>query len=311
MRVGIVHGDATALAGWSFAHDALDDPARAAVARRRAPRGARRRVRLDPHLPRRAARLSSCARGRLTVINNGAAGMPNFSGTALRPGLAHRHHALAASRRSTASCATACTSTRSRSPTTSDAFLDRFLARWPAGLGGACVVFPADRRRGRTTRSRRRGRARRDASPRLTVWPVAEAARCASRSACEALHHHAGARRRRRHRRRRSMRSPTCARSASRSSWSTAAAATPPSSARACAPTASSRRRAGARSQMNAGAAKAARRRAAVPARRHAAAGRRRPRRAQRPRAVRPRLGPLRRQDRRPQPAAARSSAGS
>ena len=26
LRVGIVHGDATSLAGWSFAHDALDEP---------------------------------------------------------------------------------------------------------------------------------------------------------------------------------------------------------------------------------------------------------------------------------------------
>ena len=35
LRVGIVHGDAAALAGWGFAHDALDDPARAPLARRR------------------------------------------------------------------------------------------------------------------------------------------------------------------------------------------------------------------------------------------------------------------------------------
>ena len=51
LRVGIVHGDATALAGWRFAHDALDDPANAAwladVARRIRDRG----VRLDAYVP--------------------------------------------------------------------------------------------------------------------------------------------------------------------------------------------------------------------------------------------------------------------
>ena len=71
--------------------------------------------------------------GRLTVINNGSAGMANFAGLDLRADLAHRDAAFAASRRSTASCATAYSSTRSRSNTTSRRFLTRFSARWPDG----------------------------------------------------------------------------------------------------------------------------------------------------------------------------------
>ena len=80
LRVGIVHGDACALAGWRFAHDGLDDP--------------RRQYWLDDvraasqidvfastHTCLAALRDLSLPGGRLTIVNNGAAGMPNFLGT--------------------------------------------------------------------------------------------------------------------------------------------------------------------------------------------------------------------------------------
>ncbi len=133
LRIGIVHGDAAALAGWRFAQDALDDPKRRAwladVAR--APRRSTCSPRPTPASRRCAT--SRCAGGRLTVINNGAAGMPNFAGTRLRRHHAHRHDAVAAP-----AALRPATRRRShrrawRSTTTSDAFLDRFLKRWPQG----------------------------------------------------------------------------------------------------------------------------------------------------------------------------------
>jgi hypothetical protein len=79
LRVGIVHGDATALAGWSFAQDTLDAPAASAMldAVRRA---AQIDVFASTHTCLAALRDVRLAAGRMTIINNGAAGMPNFSG---------------------------------------------------------------------------------------------------------------------------------------------------------------------------------------------------------------------------------------
>ena len=78
LRVGIVHGDAAALAGWRFAQDELDNPKRldwlsdihAA---------AQVDVFASTHTCLAALRDFGLKRGRLTLINNGAAGMPNFS----------------------------------------------------------------------------------------------------------------------------------------------------------------------------------------------------------------------------------------
>lgn len=80
LRIGIVHGDATALAGWRFAQDALDD------AQQRTWLGdihnlAHVDVFASTHTCLAALRDFALPGGRLTVINNGAAGMPNFSGT--------------------------------------------------------------------------------------------------------------------------------------------------------------------------------------------------------------------------------------
>lgn len=79
-RVAIVHGDAWALAGWRFAHDALH--------------AGSERARLQAlfadatvdgfacsHTCLPALKAIATPRGRRFVVNNGAAGMPNFRGT--------------------------------------------------------------------------------------------------------------------------------------------------------------------------------------------------------------------------------------
>lgn len=80
LRVAIVHGDAASLAGWRFAHDALDDPGQ-----RRWLDDTRKASRADvfacTHTCLAALRDFNLPAGRMTVINNGAAGMPNFAGS--------------------------------------------------------------------------------------------------------------------------------------------------------------------------------------------------------------------------------------
>jgi hypothetical protein len=139
LRVGIVHGDATALAGWSFAYDALEGPAARAMLD-----ALHEASRIDlfasTHTCLAALRDLQLRAGRLTVINNGAAGMPNFFGG--RVGLVSR---IAA--------------TPSPQPPLygivrdgihidaipllydSEVFLRRFLARWPAGTAAHLSYF--------------------------------------------------------------------------------------------------------------------------------------------------------------------------
>jgi hypothetical protein len=80
LRIGIVHGDAAALAGWRFAQDELDSPKRrswlADVQSK-----AQVDVFASTHTCLAALRDVSLPGGRLTIINNGAAGMPNFAAT--------------------------------------------------------------------------------------------------------------------------------------------------------------------------------------------------------------------------------------
>jgi hypothetical protein len=76
-RVGIVHGDAWSLAGWRFAQDMLDAP-------RCLPQLHRLRAAADidvfacTHTCAAVLRDFATPAGRLTIVNNGAAGMPNF-----------------------------------------------------------------------------------------------------------------------------------------------------------------------------------------------------------------------------------------
>jgi hypothetical protein len=131
LRIGIVHGDAGSLAGWRFARDALDDPANLPWLR-----AVRTRSEVDvfasTHTCLAALRDFKLPGGRLTIINNGSAGMPNFAGT--RFGLISRiatgpspHEALYGVERDGIHIDAIPV------PYDHDAFLDRFLACWPQG----------------------------------------------------------------------------------------------------------------------------------------------------------------------------------
>ena len=131
LRVGLVHGDATALAGWTFGKDALDNPATRASLD-----AIRQASRIDlfasTHTCLAALRDVALPGGRLTIINNGAAGMPNFSGN--RCGVISRiatqkspHEPLYGLVRDGIHIDAIAV------PYDSEAFLNRFLARWPKG----------------------------------------------------------------------------------------------------------------------------------------------------------------------------------
>ncbi len=139
LRIGIVHGDAGALAGWRFAHDALDDPANVHwLADIRA--GSQIDVFASTHTCLAALRDYERIPGRLTVINNGAAGMPNFSGS--RFGIITRiattpspHATLYGLRRDGLFIDALAVHYDD------DAFLERFLARWPQGSAAYLSYF--------------------------------------------------------------------------------------------------------------------------------------------------------------------------
>jgi hypothetical protein len=139
LRVGIVHGDASALAGWSFAHDALDAPA-APAALETVRRAAQVDLFASTHTCLAALRDFALGSGRLTVINNGAAGMPNFTGS--RFGLVSRiattpspHRPLYGMVRDGVHIEAIAL------PYDGDVFLDLFLARWPQGSAAHASYF--------------------------------------------------------------------------------------------------------------------------------------------------------------------------
>jgi hypothetical protein len=80
-RIGIVHGDAASLAGWGFAHDRLDDPGHGRWIRS-AFRDGKVDVFASTHTCLPALREFDVDGRRCAVANNGAAGMPNFAGSA-------------------------------------------------------------------------------------------------------------------------------------------------------------------------------------------------------------------------------------
>jgi hypothetical protein len=129
-RIGIVHGDATSLAGWGFAHDRLDDPSH-----ERWIESVFRESGLDifasTHTCLPAFRHFTHAFGEGLVANNGAAGMPNFDSK--RCGLVTR-----ISRSASRHClfgmevhGTHVEALRLRYDATR--WLQRFLASWPPG----------------------------------------------------------------------------------------------------------------------------------------------------------------------------------
>jgi hypothetical protein len=131
LRVGIVHGDATALAGWRFAQDELDNPKRRAWLTD-VQRAAKVDVFSSTHTCLAALRDVELPDGRLTIINNGAAGMPNFSrsnfGVVTRiAAAASPHKPLYGLERDGVFIDALAVEYDQR------AFLDRFLTRWPKG----------------------------------------------------------------------------------------------------------------------------------------------------------------------------------
>jgi hypothetical protein len=132
LRIGIVHGDAESLAGWSFAHDSLQSGAGApGIAGQFSRAGVD--VFASSHTCLPALHELDTAEGRRVVINNGASGMPNFSGT--RFGIATRISLPPAPQ------ALRLYGTRLhgvhvdaiRIDYDHDRFLRRFLASWPPG----------------------------------------------------------------------------------------------------------------------------------------------------------------------------------
>jgi hypothetical protein len=131
LRIGIVHGDATTLAGWRFAQDELDHPRR---------RGwlsdihaaATIDVFASTHTCLPALRDFVLPSGRLTVVNNGAAGMPNFSGTTF--GVITRIATSSSPHRPLYGLARDGVHIDALAvPYDNKMFLDRFLAHWPHG----------------------------------------------------------------------------------------------------------------------------------------------------------------------------------
>jgi hypothetical protein len=141
LRIGIVHGDAMSLAGWSFGHDALET-----AAARTTLEAVRRAARIDlfasTHTCLAVLRDFQLRAGRLTIINNGAAGMPNFSGG--RFGLVSRIAAAPSPHRPLYGIVRDGVHIDAIPlPYDSEAFLRRFLARWPAGSAAHTAIFDA------------------------------------------------------------------------------------------------------------------------------------------------------------------------
>jgi hypothetical protein len=130
LRVGVVHGDATSLAGWSFTRESLAAAAPAMLA------DVLDRSRIDvfasTHTCLALLHDAALPNRRFTAINNGAAGMPNFEGA--RHGLVSRiattpspHRALYGLKRDGVHIDALAVGYDHAQ------FLHRFLARWPAG----------------------------------------------------------------------------------------------------------------------------------------------------------------------------------
>ena len=132
LRIGIVHGDATALAGWRFSSEALDDPTnRPWLAEIAA--NSKIDVFASTHTGTAVLREFNLDRDRrLTIINNGAAGIPNFCGTThgVISRIATRsspHPTLYGTKRDGVHVDALAV------PYDQSAFLSRLLKRWPEG----------------------------------------------------------------------------------------------------------------------------------------------------------------------------------
>jgi hypothetical protein len=139
-RVAIVHGDADSLAGWAFSQESLATPAGVAAARA-AFAAANVSVFASSHtcLPVLQRFESGGAQRARAVANNGAAGMPNFAGSAC--GLATRV-ALTPGRRALHRLRLGRLHVEAQ-PIDYDpqAWRRRFLEQWPAGSDAHCSYY--------------------------------------------------------------------------------------------------------------------------------------------------------------------------
>ena len=129
VRVGVVHGDAESLAGWAFSQEAFATAEGArAVERTFDEAGVDIFASSHTCLPV----LQGFARDRV-VVNNGAAGMPNFAGT--RHGLLTRISArpYAGSARAYGTRVAGVEVDAIRIDYDADRWLARFAASWPQG----------------------------------------------------------------------------------------------------------------------------------------------------------------------------------
>ncbi len=139
-RVGIVHGDAASLAGWGFAHGRLDDPSH-----RRWIDSAFRDARVDvfasTHTCLPALREFEFHGKKVVVANNGAAGMPNYSGTSF--GLVTRlgRRAFPGPERLYGVECGAIHVEALKLAYDRERWLTRFLASWPAGSPAHASYF--------------------------------------------------------------------------------------------------------------------------------------------------------------------------
>jgi len=134
-RVAVVHGDADSLAGWSFSQESLATGAGVAAARA-ALAAAEARIIASSHTCLPVLQSIGEDRG---VVNNGAAGMPNFSGT--RFGVATR---ISVRRRAGALYGLRVGAVEIEAqPIAYDhaAWRERFLASWPEGSAAHASYF--------------------------------------------------------------------------------------------------------------------------------------------------------------------------
>ncbi len=139
-RVGIVHGDAESLAGWRFAHDSLHESSNVEWLLQ-ACRDASLAGFASSHTCLPTFRRFAASATRRFIINNGAAGMPNFGGTSY--GLVTRlsvHAALDGSSQY-GDCIDGLYVDALPVHYDSDAFRQFFLKQWPPGSAAYVSYF--------------------------------------------------------------------------------------------------------------------------------------------------------------------------
>jgi hypothetical protein len=140
IRVGIVHGDASSLAGWGFAHDQLGRPSHLRWIESMF-RQAKVQVFASTHTCLPALRTFAVDGRDHAIVNNGAAGMPNFAGT--RHGLVTRlaSHAFQGGERLHGTVVAGLHVDILRLEYDHARWVSRFLAQWPEGSAAHASYF--------------------------------------------------------------------------------------------------------------------------------------------------------------------------